>query len=226
MARMPKHVKGRSYDNATREAQSAETRERILDSARDLIVERGYRGATVAAIARRAGVHVDTVYELAGRKPVILQELIERAISGTGSAVAADDRDYVKAIRAEPEATAKLAVYAAAMRAIQSRMAPLYLALRDASATEPAAAAVCRRISERRAANMRRLAEDLQASGGLREGMSVDEAADVIWVTNSADVYVLLTGERGWSPERYERWLAETWRLLLLPDGGRGARNR
>jgi hypothetical protein len=96
-------------------------------------------------------------------------------------------------------------------------MAPLYLALRDASATEPEAAAVWREISERRAANMRRLVEDVRAAGGLRDGLSVDEAADVIWVTNSADVYVLLTAERGWSPERYERWLAETWRLLLLP---------
>jgi hypothetical protein len=67
---------------------------------------------------------------------------------------------------------------------------------------------------------MRRLAEDVRAAGGLRHGLSVDEAADVIWVTNSADVYVLLTGERGWSPERYERWLADTWCRLLLPGGG------
>ena len=223
LTEMRRDVKGRTYDNAGRQAQSAETRGRILDAAHDLIVERGYRAATVAEIARRAGVHVDTVYELAGRKPVILRELIERAISGTEGAVAPEERDYVKAIQAEPEAASKLAIYARAMRAIQSRMAPLYLALRDASATEPEAAEVWREISERRAANMRRLAEDVRTPGGLREGVSVDDAADIIWVTNSAEVYVLLTAERRWSPERYERWLAETWALLLLPDRGREA---
>lgn len=217
LTEMARTVKARTYDNAGRRAQSAETKERVLEAARALIVERGYRAATVSAIARRAGVHIDTVYELAGRKPVILRELIERAISGTEGAVAPDQRDYVRAIQAEPDAAEKLRIYATAMREIQSRMAPLYLALRDASATEPEAAAIWREISERRAANMRRLAEDVRAAGGLRDGLSVDEAADVIWVTNSADVYVLLTAERGWSPERYERWLAETWRLLLLP---------
>lgn len=52
-----------------------------------------------------------------------------------------------------------------------------------------------------------------------RGGVSIDEAADMIWATNSAELYVLLTGERGWSPDHYERWLADTWcRLLLRSD--------
>ncbi|MFN2608439.1 MAG: TetR/AcrR family transcriptional regulator [Acidimicrobiales bacterium] len=216
---MTGHVKGRDYDNAARQAQSAGTRQRIVDAARGLVVARGYRATTVAAVARRAGVHVDTVYELVGRKPVLLRELIEQAISGTTGPVVAEERDYVKAILAQPDPASKLAIYARAMRHIHGRMAPLYLALRDASATEPEAEQVWREISDRRAANMQKLAEDLQATGGLRAGMSPSEAADVIWVTNSAEVYVLLTAERGWSPGRYERWLADAWCRLLLPDG-------
>jgi hypothetical protein len=46
----------------------------------------------------------------------------------------------------------------------------------------------------------------------------VHEAADTVWVTNSPEVYVLLTVDRGWSPARYERWLAETWGRLLLQE--------
>jgi tRNA threonylcarbamoyladenosine modification (KEOPS) complex Cgi121 subunit len=94
----------------------------------------------------------------------------------------------------------------------------LLLALRDASTTEPEARAVWGEISERRATNMRQFAEELQSVGGIRAGLSIAEAADTIWVTNSAEVYVLLTTERGWSPRRYERWLADTWSRLLLPD--------
>jgi hypothetical protein len=47
---------------------------------------------------------------------------------------------------------------------------------------------------------MRMLAQDLEAAGGLRADLSVDEAADVIWATNSSELYVLLTVERGWAP--------------------------
>ncbi len=210
-------VKGREYDNAARRAQSDETRRLILDAARQAIVAKGYRAATIAEIARAAGVHVDTVYALVGRKPVVLRELIEQAISGTDRAVAAEDRDYVQAIRAEPEPARKVAIYAAAVRRIQSRVAPLFLALRDAAATEPEAKQVWDEISARRAANMRRFVADLDAAGGLRDGVSISEAADMVWATNSAEFYTLLTVERGWSADHYERWLAATWCRLLLP---------
>ena len=217
MLRAEMEVNSRPYDNAGRQTQSEETRRRILAAARDLMVERGYRATTVAAIAGRAGVHVDTVYELVGRKPVLLRELIERALSGTDAVVVAEERGYVKAMRAEPDPARKLRIYARAVRQIQVRMAPLFLALRDASATEPDARRVWQEISERRAGNMRKLARDLAGAGGLRAGLSIDEAADVIWATNSSELYVLLTVERGWPPDRYERWLADTWCRLLLP---------
>lgn len=209
-------VKTRAYDGAQRRAQSEETRERILVAARALIVERGYRAATLAEIARHAAVHVDTIYELVGRKPVLLRELIERALSGTPGTVQAEERGYVKAIRAEPQAARKLALYAHAVSEIQARLAPLYLALRDAAATEPEAAEVWQEISARRAANMTKLVHDLGATGLVRPDLPAQEAADVLWATNSSELYVLLTVERGWPAERYEAWLADTWCRLLL----------
>lgn len=215
MGWMAREVK-RSYDAASRQARSAETRQRIVDAARELMLEVGYRATTIAEVAARAGVNVDTVYELVGRKPVLLRELIEQAISGTDRAVVAEERDHVNAVVAEPDPAKKLAIYARAVRHTQQRMAPLFLALRDASSTEPEARLVWKEISERRAANMRKLARDLRDAGGLRAGLSIAEAADVIWATNSSELYVLLTVERGWSPHRFERWLADTWRRLLL----------
>src|ERR687894_1194857 len=157
MFSVTRKVKSRLYDNAGREAKSEETRQRILAAGRELIVERGYRPTRVAAIAGKAGVHVDTVYELVGRKPVLLRELVEQALSGTDTPVPAENREYVKAIGAEPDPARKLEIYAGAVRDIQARMAPLLLALRDASATEPDAAEVWREISDRRAAKTRKL---------------------------------------------------------------------
>ena len=66
---------------------------------------------------------------------------------------------------------------------------------------------------------MRLLIADLAQIGQLRAGLSVEEAADVIWATNSPEFYMLLVDERGWTPEAFERWQARTWiTLLLTPD--------
>jgi AcrR family transcriptional regulator len=219
MTGMNPAVNRRRYNSVRRREASAATRRRILEAARELFVASGYRVTTLSDIAERAGVNVDTVYELAGRKPMLMRELIEEAISGTDHPVAAEQRRYVQDIRAEPDPAKKLSIYARAVRRIQERMAPLFIALRDAAVTEPEAQRMWLEISERRAANMRLFVEDVRAAGGLRRGLSVEQAADTIWVMNSSDVYVLLTVDRGWSPRRFERWLAESWRRLILPPG-------
>jgi len=78
--------------------------------ARELFAERGYSATPMAAIADRAGVALDTVYASVGRKPELARLLIETAISGTDEAVPAEQRDYVQAIQAAPDAGAKIAV--------------------------------------------------------------------------------------------------------------------
>ncbi len=42
-------------------------------------------------------------------------------------------------------------------------------------------------ISDRRVTNMRRLVDDLAGTGQLRDDLSHDEAADIIWATNSTE---------------------------------------
>ena len=80
-----------------------------------------------------------------------------------------------------------------------------------------AAAEVWGGISARRAANMRVFVRDIRATRGLREVLPLERAVDTVWVTNSSEVYVLLTSDRGWSPMQFERWLIATRKRLLLP---------
>lgn len=213
---MDEPVKKRSYQATGRRAASAATRQRIVDAGRELILMRGYRATTIADIAARAGVNIDTIYQLVGRKPVLLRELIEQAISGQDHAVTAEDRSHVQAMRAEPDPVVKLSMYARAIRETHERLAPLFVALRDASTTEPEAEQVWREISDRRATNMRRLVGDIGETGALRPDVSIDDAADTVWVMNSPELFVMLTEERGWTPDHYERWLAETLTRQLL----------
>ncbi|WP_209442584.1 hypothetical protein RFN58_40900 [Streptomyces iakyrus] len=42
--------------------------------------------------------------------------------------------------------------------------------------------------------------------GVLRTGLDVPSAADVCAALCNIDVYAVLTGERGWSPDQVEQW--------------------
>jgi AcrR family transcriptional regulator len=206
----------RRYD-ATRRRQAADrTRSAILDAARQLFAERGYTATPMTAIADRAGVALDTVYAAAGRKPELARLLIETAISGTDQAIPAEQRDYVQAIQAATDAETKIAVYAAAITAIAPRMALVLGIIQQAGPAEPELAQLWTEIAERRARNMRMFVADLAAVAPLR--LNPDEAADIVWATNAAEMYQLLVGQRGWTPERYQRFLTDSWQRLLLAE--------
>lgn len=209
-------TKRRVYDSSSRKAAAETTRHSILESARQLFIERGYAGTTMLAIAQAAGIALDTVYAAVGKKPRLFRLLVEAAISGRDEAVPAQERDYVRAIRAQPDASAKLRLYAAALRHIQPRLAPLFQVLQAAAPLDIELQALWREISQRRAANMRLLAEDLAATGRLRPSVSIPKAADILWSMNSPEFYLLLVEQRAWSPDDFEHWLGEAWEELLL----------
>ena len=208
----------RRYDSTRRQEAAAETGLLIMNAARQLFLERGYGATTMPEIAKLAGVAVDTVYASCGRKPEILRTLLELAISGEDVPVEALQRTYVREMQAEPDPRRKLIRYARATTEIQGRLAPLVRLLKEAANTDPVLAELWSTISQRRASNMRLLVADLETTGRLREDVTPDEAADVIWATNSPEFFVLMVEERGWSPARFEQWLAQSWIRLLLSD--------
>ncbi len=128
----------------------------------------------------------------------------------------AEERDYVRAIREETKADHKLRIYAAALRSIQMRLAPLIRVLEGAAPHDPDLRKLWQGIARRRARNMRLLAQNLAATGRLRSDLSVGKTADIIWSMNSPEFYLLLVGQRGWSPKEFERWLGDAWIRLLL----------
>jgi AcrR family transcriptional regulator len=206
----------RTYDASSRREAAETTRQSILDAARAMFCEKGYAGTTMPAIAQSAGISLDTVYATVGKKPALFALLVETAISGASVAVPAEERDYVQAIKAEPNAARKLEIYAEALRRIQERLAPLFRVLQEAAALDAGLDELWNKIAERRAGNMRLLAKDLAGTGELRRDLSIDTVADVLWTMNSSEYYLLLVQQRGWEPARFEEWLKDAWRRLLL----------
>jgi AcrR family transcriptional regulator len=208
--------RSRRYVSAVRAEQAASTRHAVLSAARELFTEKGYAATSIAAIAARAGVAVDTVYAAGGRKPALLRELVETSLSGTDQTVPAVQRDYVIRMRAARSAREKLEIYAAAVSAIGVRMAPIHRALAEAAVTDGDCAALRAEIDARRATNMRLLAADLRTTGELRPDLTDEEVADIVWSMNAAEYRALLVGERGWSAERFGAWLFDAWTRLLI----------
>jgi hypothetical protein len=127
------------------------------------------------------------------------------------------ERDIVRQVRAEPDPSRILEMFAHTVRLLEERVAPLFAVLSDGAKTDPDLQAFAAELSSRRVGHMRVFVEDLAGKGGLRGGLSVDMAADVIWVMNSPEFFLLCVRDRGWSPELFEHWLADTWKRLLLP---------
>lgn len=208
----------RAYDVTRRRAAAAQTRQDVITAARTLFLARGYSGTTMPVIAEAAGVALDTVYASVGPKPELFRLLVELAISGQDVPVPAEERDYVQAIRNEPDPRQKIELYAHAVAEIQSRIAPLFRVLQEAAQSESGLEALWNEIAQRRAANMRLFVTDVaEAAGGLRGGLTIDTAADLVWATNGPEFFTLLVDERGWDRAHFEERLADLWIRLLLP---------
>lgn len=213
---MNEPVKTRGYSSSIRAQRAEQTRAAVLGAARDLFVEQGYRRTTVQQIAERAGVNVDTIYHAVGRKPALMRELVETSLSGGTQAVPAQQRPYVARIREAATAGDKIDLYAAAITDIHIRLAPIFLALRDAALTDEACRTLWKDIADRRARNMVDFAADLRSTGELRDDLDDRRIADVVWSTNAVEYWVLLVEERGWSHAEFQAWIADAWRRLLL----------
>jgi AcrR family transcriptional regulator len=204
----------RSYRSALRDRQAQRTRSAILDAAARHLERDGFSGSTLRQIAESAGVSVETVYATFGSKASLfaavgernLQVALRRLIPGGDLRSLIDGRDL----------EAQLTVFGQAAPGIMGSNWAIVDAWRVGGATDTELAAVYRGASEGRRGWMRGFAEAWSAMGRLRDGLSVDDAADVLWAITAPDVYRLLVVEAGWSSDRYAAWLTGAARALVL----------
>jgi TetR/AcrR family transcriptional regulator, regulator of cefoperazone and chloramphenicol sensitivity len=204
----------RLYRSPTRQRQAAETRARILATARVLLAEQGYAGATVEAIAQAAGVAVQTVFAVFGSKRGILAELL-RLAQETPAA-----EELRARLRATDDPAAKVRLAVAIARCVYEQMAGGLELLRGARLVAPELAAVEGEIEARRRAGAGWLVDYVRGCGRLRAGLTPAAAADLLWVMTSPDVYRKLVHEQGWTGDAYELLLGNALVAALLAPGG------
>jgi TetR/AcrR family transcriptional regulator len=94
----------------TESEHGTEVRQRILDAAAEVFAERGFGGAGVDEIARRAGVNKAMLYYHVGDKAALFGEVVSASVGSIADAVAsalAETDDPSERLRAIPRAFSK-----------------------------------------------------------------------------------------------------------------------
>jgi len=199
------------------QARTRLARAAVVQAARALFLERGYAGTTIEAISDASDVPPATVYRLFASKLGILRALLDVSVAGDDEDVPLPDRPHVRALVADSDPRRQLSGFAGITSGIMSRAEPVYRILVSAAGSDPDAAALLAEQTRHRLQGQSQIARALAHAGALRPKLRERDAADIIHALMSPEVYRLLVGDRGWSPRRYEQWLADVLISQLLP---------
>jgi len=208
----------RRYDSSGRRERARQTRGEIIDAARELFLARGYAATTVAAIAETAHVSVETIYKGFGGKPGLVRAIIEQGLAGEGPVHAEQRSDHIR--DTEPDPRRIITAWGAFAVEVAPRVIPIYMLARDAAAGDPEIAALLDEINAARLERMTVNARGLFNAGHLRPGITLEDAVDICWVYSSPELYDLLVLRRGWTPERFGQFVAESMICAVLPAQG------
>jgi AcrR family transcriptional regulator len=216
---MRSKAKRRGYNSRARRAAADQTRTAILDEASRHFLRDGYGATTIAAIAKRAGVSVETIYKTFGGKPGLVRAIRDRGLAGAGPVHAEHRSDAMQARetrprRASPDPRRMFRAWAALAAEVSPRVSPILLLVREAATHDPEMAELQRQLDNERLARMNHNAAAI-AKLGVRG--SRRRARDILWLATAPELYELLVARRGWSLAAYSELIAQLLTGTLLP---------
>lgn len=203
-------VKGNS-----RRDKARATRRKIVHAARDEFAANGFHGATIGAIAKRAGVATQTVYFVFHTKAELMSAVIDDAVMGDDPVIPQQTEWWaaMTAARSAPEA---LRIFVRGSAPLFARASAMSEILRGAALTDEEVRRTHQYHEELRYTGFREVIEVVGSKGRLRKGLTAETATDVLMTLLGDSTYQLMTSERGWSHEAVVDWLCETLPLVLL----------
>ena len=205
---MGEPVKGKTEAGRRREERARQRRQRVVDAALRLFLERGYVATTIDAIAREATVASATVYQAFGTKHAILARILDVTIAGDAEPAALLDRDWVRQVGQDPDPRRRLAVVVQHTAQVAARTAPVKEVMRDAAAADPAVRQLLRDDDQRRYITQQALVGLVIGDGPLRAGCDRGRAVDTFFALVNSHSYQMLAEHLGWSPDDWQQWLA------------------
>jgi AcrR family transcriptional regulator len=206
--------RARRYDSAGRREAAQRRRTAIIEAAGRLFVREGFAGTTIARIARDARVSEETVYKAFGNKIALVRAIRDKALAGDGPVHAERRSDRMQTTEHDPREIVRR--WGVLTMEVAPRVAPMLLLVREAAASDPELARLQEEMDAARLTRMTHNARTLLDAGHLRKGVTLETAADVLWTYSSPELYELLVIRRGWSIERYGRFVADSMIAALL----------
>ncbi|TFD93892.1 TetR/AcrR family transcriptional regulator [Cryobacterium lactosi] len=196
----------RTRSQIRRDLQTMGTRGDIVQAASELMREHGYIGTSIAAIAERGGVAVQTIYNTVGSKVDVLAAVLASAHSDARSSgvSAAELATGITGARTPVAAVGALATW---ITADNERAAPLHRVVNEAAGTDPEIRELEVTMAARSLHAYAEAVGALRAQLGLRPGLSDHEAATSIWALGHPQVFHTLVVGLGWSRDAYTAWL-------------------
>jgi len=187
--------------------QKEETRLRLLDAARKLLLKRGFHGVGLEDIAEAAGVSRQAVYKSHfASKAELLLELVRHLH------VAEKLDELTQPVFAAKSGLAQLEASIVAIVKIEGRIHDIALVLSAAALTDPGAAAAYRDRMEVKRGALRAALLRTEAEGHFKSTWQVEEAVDLLAALLSVDTHQQLVVDGGWKPEALIRRI---WELSL-----------
>jgi AcrR family transcriptional regulator len=209
-------AKKSGYQSRLRTEQAAATRRLVLDAATHLFVERGYAATSIDAIAEAAGVGRSTVFAAAGGKSWLLKTAYDRAIVGDDEPVPLLQRPAARQLFEMSDPAEIIAGHARIVAEAAERVSAICEAIHSAAGCDPEVGDLWRDIGQQRLNGAKAFAALINEKGGLRGGVAVDEARDIIWIFNDPTLHHALVRLRGWSQNQYRQWLTDNLQHQLL----------
>ncbi|MCK9794509.1 TetR/AcrR family transcriptional regulator [Isoptericola sp. 4D.3] len=205
----------RNYSSPLRNERARLTRGRVVEAAHALFVERGYAATSVAVVARSADVSTQTVYNAFGSKVGLLRAVYTARLVGQSEPTPPEDRQEIRALHAETDPVHIVSAFAVLSRELAERLGPL-LPVVAAAADDPDLAGDLATLGAERLWAAEQCARRLSDLGALRPGLGAQDAADRLWALTTVELWQSLTGVRGWTADRYDRWLTGALRDAVL----------
>ena len=211
---MARAVQRRKYDASGRQAQAAETRQKVIEAATRLFTEQGYAPTSIAQIAAAAGVSAPTVFAGFRTKVNLFTRALEVAIVGDDEPVPLADRPPMRSVHEAPTFDEAVERLADAVTEVAQRAGTIMVLAYAAADADPQIADLVTRMDAQRLAGATRMAGTLAAKRGIDAPKKLDRMRDTIWLLISIQQWDLLVRQRQWPVEDYRDWLRDSLRDL------------
>lgn len=202
--------KKRPYNSESRQAQSQETKKRILASAKKLFESKGFEKVTIEEIAWKAKVSAPSIYSIFQSKRGILLGLMDEALSPE------QFKALVEQVKKEKCPHRRLAITARIARQLYDAEKAQLSFLRGASILDPVFKELEIERERRRHRRQKETVETMSNEKALTDNLSLSKIRDILWAFTGRDLYRMLVVERRWSSDEYEKWLADLLIQVLL----------